>query len=135
MVLNEKSQERLSEVHPDLQSVIYRAAELMDEDGVDFIVTEGARTIGKQKSLVEKGASKTLRSRHVPMMNECEMACAVDLAVRIDGEVRWDFPLYTKLSETIKEAAHIEGVPIVWGGDWKSFKDGPHYELPWKQYP
>ena len=134
MELNEKSQERLSEVHPDLQLVIYRAAELMTEEGVDFIVTEGVRTIGKQKQLLEKGASKTLRSRHVPVMNECEMACAVDLAVRIDGEVRWDWGLYPKLAEVVKEAAHIEGIPIEWGGDWK-FRDGPHYQLPWKKYP
>ena len=135
MILTEKSQQRLSEVHPDLQSVIYRAVELMTEDGVDFIVTEGARTLEKQRTLVAKGASKTMKSRHIPEMNQCGEACAIDLAVRIDGEVRWDWNLYHKLAEIVKEAAHIEHSPIEWGGDWKSFKDGPHFQLPWSKYP
>lgn len=135
MTLNEKSQQRLAEVHPDLQLVIYRAAELMTEDGIDFIVTEGARTLEKQKQLKDKGASQTMRSRHVAEMNECGEPCAIDLAVRIAGEVRWDWPLYAKLAEIVKEAAHIEHIPIEWGGDWKTLKDGPHFQLPWKAYP
>ena len=135
MELNAKSQERLAEVHPDLQLVILRAVELMDEEGVDFIITEGVRTLEKQKSLVAKGASKTMKSRHIPEMNQCGEACAVDLAVRIDGEVRWDWGLYPKLAEVIKEAAHIEGVYIEWGGDWPKFRDGPHFQLPWSKYP
>jgi len=49
--------------------------------------------------------------------------------------VRWDWPLYYKLAEIIKKAAADEQVPITWGGDWVSFKDGPHFELPWKAYP
>jgi peptidoglycan L-alanyl-D-glutamate endopeptidase CwlK len=108
---------------------------LIDEDGFEFIVTEGVRSLEKQRILVARGASKTMRSRHIPEMNECGLGCAVDLAVKIDGEIRWDFPLYDKLAVIVKEAAHIEGVPITWGGDWLKFKDGPHFELSWKQYP
>jgi peptidoglycan L-alanyl-D-glutamate endopeptidase CwlK len=26
-------------------------------------------------------------------------------------------------------------VPIVWGGDWRTFKDGPHFELDRRKYP
>jgi len=26
-------------------------------------------------------------------------------------------------------------VPIEWGGDWKTFKDGPHFQLPHAKYP
>jgi peptidoglycan L-alanyl-D-glutamate endopeptidase CwlK len=107
----------------------------MTEDGVDFIVTEGARTLEKQRSLVAKGASKTMKSRHIPEMNQCGEACAIDLAVRIDGEVRWDWPLYAKLAEIVKEAAHIEGIPIEAGADWVKFRDGPHFQLPWSKYP
>jgi len=29
----------------------------------------------------------------------------------------------------------VVGVSVEWGGDWKSFKDGPHYQLPWAKYP
>lgn len=131
-MLSEKSIERLSTVHPDLQRVVYRAVELGE---MDLMVIEGERTLEKQKTYVAKGASTTLRSRHVPQMNECNVACAVDLGVMIDGELRWDWPLYNKLGALVKEAAKAEGVLIEWGGDWLKFKDGPHFQLPWKEYP
>lgn len=132
MQLSERSLKALEGVHPDLVLVVHRAAEITD---IDFIVTEGKRTLEKQKILVAKGASQTMRSRHVPEMNECGMACAIDVAALIDGEVRWDFPLYEKLADTMKEAAHIEGIHIESGIDWLKFKDGPHHQLPWKTYP
>lgn len=122
--MNIRSLERLSNVHPDLQRVIHRADELGE---IEFIVTEGLRTIDRQKQLFEKGASQTMRSRHLT-------GHAVDLACVIDDEVRWDWPLYHKLGALVKEAAKIEGVKIEWGGDWVKFKDGPHFQLPWKDY-
>jgi peptidoglycan L-alanyl-D-glutamate endopeptidase CwlK len=42
----------------------------------------------------------------------------------------------THLDFTVLEgAAVLEKVPIEWGGDWKSFKDGPHWQLPFRSYP
>jgi peptidoglycan L-alanyl-D-glutamate endopeptidase CwlK len=93
-----------------------------------FIVTEGIRTKERQAQLVKSGASTTLNSRHLT-------GHAVDLAVRVDGTIRWDWPLYYKLGAQVKEAARIEGIPIEWGGDWLKFKDGPHFQLPWSKYP
>lgn len=125
MILNTRSLKNLEVVHQDLVLVVHRAAEITD---IDFIVTEGLRTLEKQKLLFEKGASKTMKSRHLT-------GHAIDLAAEIDGEVRWDFPLYDRLADTMKEAAQIEGVAIEWGGDWLKFKDGPHFQLPWAKYP
>jgi len=131
-VISEKSQQRLVLVHPDLQRVVYRAVEMGE---MELMVIEGERTLEKQKTYVAKGASQTMRSRHVREMNQCGEVCAVDLGVMIDGELRWDWPLYHKLGALVKEAAKIEGVPIEWGGDWVKFKDGPHFQLPWREYP
>lgn len=125
MILNERSLKNLQGVHEDLVFVVHRAAEITD---LDFIVTEGLRTIEKQKLLFDKGASKTMKSRHLT-------GHAVDLAAVVDGEVRWDFPLYDKLAVTMKEAAQIENIHIEWGGSWLKFKDGPHFQLPWNLYP
>jgi peptidoglycan L-alanyl-D-glutamate endopeptidase CwlK len=30
----------------------------------------------------------------------------------------------------MKQAAYELNIKIEWGGDWKSFKDGPHFQLP-----
>jgi peptidoglycan L-alanyl-D-glutamate endopeptidase CwlK len=35
----------------------------------------------------------------------------------------------------MKDAAEQLGIQLEWGGDWKTFKDGPHFQLPWKDYP
>lgn len=125
MKLSESSLKKIDGVHPDLQRVVYRAAEIT---AVDFIITEGLRTVERQKKLVASGASRTMNSRHIT-------GHAVDLAASVDDEIRWDWPLYHKLAEAMKEAARIEGVPIEWGGDWKTFKDGPHFQLPASKYP
>lgn len=124
-VLGAKSKERLKGVHPDLVRVVERAIQLTE---VDFTVLEGLRTTARQQQLVKSGASKTMRSRHIT-------GHAVDLAATIDGEIRWDWPLYHKIAKAVKQAAAELKVPIEWGGDWRSFKDGPHWQLPWKNYP
>lgn len=123
--LNQRSLTALKGVHPDLVKIVNLAITLTD---TDFIVTEGVRTLAKQKQLVAAGASQTMRSRHLT-------GHAVDLAAMVAGKVRWDYPLYTKLSAAMKASAKKLNIPLEWGGDWKSFKDGPHFQLPWKQYP
>jgi peptidoglycan L-alanyl-D-glutamate endopeptidase CwlK len=133
MKLNTASIAKLKGVHPDLVRVVLRCAEDWKDADTGFIVTCGVRTLAEQKVLVAKGASKTLRSRHIPAANG--YSHAVDLACTIKGAVRWDWPLYDRLAKAMKAAAKAEKVTVEWGGDWKTFKDGPHYQLPWKQYP
>jgi peptidoglycan L-alanyl-D-glutamate endopeptidase CwlK len=123
--LSERSERRLQGVHPALASVVRRALEL---SSVDFTVVEGLRSLARQKELVAAGASKTLRSRHLT-------GHAVDLAPIVGGVVRWDWPLFHKLADAMDAAAQELKVPIEWGGRWVSFKDGPHWQLPWKSYP
>lgn len=120
MILNVRSEKNLAGVHEDLVKVVRRAAEIT---GLDFIVTEGLRTPERQAQLVKAGASRTMQSKHLS-------GHAVDLAAVVTGEVRWDWPLYLTLAKTMKQAAKEVGVSIEWGGDWKSFKDGPHFQLP-----
>jgi peptidoglycan LD-endopeptidase CwlK len=130
-VLSPRDRTRLQGVHPDLVRVIERA-----RTRVSFVVTEGLRTRERQVELVRIGASQTMNSRHLT-------GHAVDLAYWLDdgdgavenGEIRWDWPLYARMGEAVKQAAREEGVPIVWGGDWPRFRDGPHFELDRNVYP
>ena len=123
--LSDRSNDNLLGVHPDLIKVVRTAAELSP---VVFVVTEGLRTEARQKQLVRSGASKTMNSRHLT-------GHAVDLAATVEGKVSWDWPLYYRLADTMKMAAESLDIPIEWGGDWTTFKDGPHFQLPWKEYP
>ena len=58
---------------------------------------------------------------------------AVDVAAWVDG-VRWDWPLYDAIAVAVKQAAKELDVAIVWGGDWATFRDGPHFELDRRVY-
>ena len=60
---------------------------------------------------------------------------AVDLAPTSNGQVSWDWPLYHRLEKIVKQAAKDVKVTVEWGGDWKKFKDGPHWQLPFSKYP
>ena len=123
--LSARSRARLKGVHPALTGVI-EAAILTTP--VDFMVTEGLRTKERQAALVRAGASRTLNSRHIT-------GHAVDIAARVDGEIRWDWPLYPRIAGAIKAAAKARGVALVWGGDWPRLRDGPHFELDRRVFP
>ena len=122
--LSRRSLDRLNGVHPDIVAVIRLAIKKTE---VDFTVLEGLRSLDRQRDLFARGASKTMNSRHLT-------GHAVDIAPFVDGEVSWHWPNYHQLAPIIKEAAEELGVDIEWGGDWKSFKDGPHWQLPWAEY-
>lgn len=125
IILAARSLSRLEGVHPHLVAIVKRAALISD---LDFTVLEGLRTTARQRELVAQGASKTMNSRHIT-------GHAVDVAPMVGGKVSWDWPLYYRLAPIVKRAASDIGHPIEWGGDWKSFKDGPHWQLPFRGYP
>ena len=124
-VLSKRSLTNLKGVHPDLVKLVTHALSISE---VDFAVTEGLRTLARQKELVKSGASTTMNSRHLT-------GHAVDLAPVIGGKIRWDWPPFYTIAKAMKQASIDTGVKIEWGGDWTTFKDGPHWQLPRKEYP
>jgi peptidoglycan L-alanyl-D-glutamate endopeptidase CwlK len=101
--------------------------EAIKESPLDFGITEGLRTLERQKELFEAGKSQTMNSRHLK-------GFAVDITVFLDGKITWEFHKYQIVADHIKKVAKDLGIPIVWGGDWVSFKDGPHFELNRSKY-
>ena len=122
--LSERSKDRLQGVHKDLVRVVERAIAMSD---LDFMVTEGLRTKEQQAKYVAAGRSQTKNSRHLT-------GHAVDLAVMIDGQLTWEWKHYAHLANIMKQAAKDLGIKIEWGGDWRTLKDGPHFQLQWAQY-
>jgi peptidoglycan L-alanyl-D-glutamate endopeptidase CwlK len=120
--LGKRSLQNLSGVHPDLVAVVKRAIEITEQD---FSVIEGIRNINRQRELYRKGATKTLNSRHLT-------GHAVDIA---PWPISWDWEYFYPIADAMKQAAEELEVDLEWGGDWKSFPDGPHYQLSRKVYP
>lgn len=123
--LSKTSLDRLSGVHPDLIKVVKLAITITE---VDFAVLEGLRSTARQSVLVKAGASQTMNSRHLT-------GHAVDLGAFVGGEIRWDWPLYHQIASAMKTSAGKLGIPIECGADWVKFPDGPHFQLPRKEYP
>jgi peptidoglycan L-alanyl-D-glutamate endopeptidase CwlK len=146
-VLSEKSARTLEGVKPQLADVVRRAIEITN---IDFGVIEGLRTEERQKELVAKGASQTMKSKHIT-------GDAVDLMAYIGGRASWELNLYDDIADAMKQAAIELGVSICWGAAWqikdirtwegtmqeameayiderrsqgrRPFIDGPHFEL------
>lgn len=112
-------------VHPELIEVVKLA---IKKTSVDFGITCGVRTINEQKKLVSAGKSRTMRSRHIT-------GHAVDVVAWVDGQVSWDMSHYELIADAFFEAGAELGVSVEWGGNWKSFKDGPHFQLSRSFYP
>lgn len=123
---NARSVKNLQDVHPDLVRVMTLAR---SRTPVPFTVIEGLRSVERQRQLVAQGASTTINSRHIT-------GHAADIVPhRPNGKIAFDWPLYYIVAPIIKEAARELGVAVEWGGDWRSIKDGPHFQLSRKSYP
>lgn len=129
--LSARDRQRLVGVHVALVAVVETAAKLTP---IRFTVLEGLRTLERQRKLVAQGASKTLKSRHLTG-HAVDLAPLVDTDGDGDIEVSWHWPHYHLLAKEVKRAAQAEGVEITWGGDWRTFRDGPHWELDPVKYP
>lgn len=114
-----KSKDKLTTVIPELQAVMRRALELSP---IDFGISEGRRSIERQRELYDAGKSKTLKSRHI-------IGRAVDVYAWVDGTVSWNMDHYRVINEAVQKAAKELGASITWGGSWQTFKDGVHFQI------
>ena len=145
--LSQRSLDKLEGVHPDMVKCVKSAIEYTK---VDFGVICGMRTEEEQKELVAKGASKTMRSKHLT-------GHAVDLMAYVGSRASWELNLYDDIAAAMAQASKEHNVPIKWGAAWsigniaqwnsgmegamnsyidlrrsegkRPFIDGPHFEL------
>jgi len=145
--LSARSEGKLEGLDPRLVAVVKSAIHISK---IDFGVICGMRTLEEQRELVEKGASQTMKSKHL-------QGYAVDLMAYIGSRGSWELNLYDDIADAMAEAAREIDVPIRWGAAWnvsniaqftgdmedamnhyiderrsqnrRPFIDGPHFEL------
>ena len=106
--LSQRSIDNLDGVKKDLVDVVKRAIEITE---IDFGVTEGLRTVEKQRELFEKGASQTMASKHIT-------GDAVDLVAYIGPKVCWELNVYDEIADAMCQAAEELNVELRWGAAW-----------------
>ena len=123
-MLNQRSQDRLKGVNAELVRCITKSVEKADKLGMNVQISEGLRTLERQKELVAKGASKTMKSRHI-------IGQAVDVLIyKADNKsLDWDIKTFSKFNQIVQETAKEMGIKITWGGSWTKFVDGPHFQI------
>ena len=90
--LSNRSLKKLEGVDERLVAIVKYA---ITETKIDFGVICGLRTIEEQRKLVAKGASQTMKSRHID-------GEAVDLMCFIGNRGSWELNLYDDIAEAMK---------------------------------
>lgn len=122
---SQRSESNLQGVNPDLVKLVRRALEV---SAVDFGITEGLRSAERQKEMVAGGHSQTLNSRHLT-------GHAVDVVAYVGSQISWEWSLYEQIAAAFKQASADLSIPVEWGGNWTTLKDGAHFQLPFAEYP
>jgi peptidoglycan LD-endopeptidase CwlK len=89
--LSDRSLSKLQGVDEQLVATVKLAITVTK---VDFGVVCGIRTYKEQEALVAKGASKTMRSKHLD-------GDAVDLMAYMDGRASWELNLYDDIADAM----------------------------------
>ena len=121
-----RSQRRLKRIHPELRRLLNTALPYLP---YDVAITCGMRSLALQRELVARGASRTLRSKHLRQRDGTAHAVDTMCIEPNTGQGTWDAEAYAKNAVVLKAIAAREGISIRWGGDFRNFFDGPHVEL------
>lgn len=109
--------QKLSEIQAEFLLQVCDLIRAATNSGFQVTGGELQRTPEQQAIYVKAGRSKTMESNHL-------RKCAIDLNFIRDGKLVTDQKLLQPLGD-FWESLHPNNR---WGGNWKSFKDMPHFE-------
>lgn len=122
MQLNNTSEERLSQVHPELSRRIHQLADLLS---FPIIITQGLRTYQQQDALYAQGRTtpgKVVTEAKGGYSMHC-FGMAVDVApLNEDGSVDWN----DKSAQWQEILDKAPSCGLAEGAQWRSFPDMPH---------
>lgn len=113
------SQERLNTVDTQLQDIFNEVIKYYD-----CSIICGYRTEEEQRQAYDNGVSKCDGLKKI---SKHQLHLAVDIVPY--PTLYSDKNKFYELAGCVKTIAIQKGINIKWGGDWKNFKDLPHWEL------
>jgi hypothetical protein len=125
------TEQRLGQVHPALAARVRKMIHLLAEAGTEIIVSQGLRTWEEQDALYAKGRTvspigkKYIVTKAKGGESFHNFGLAVDIVV-LDALRKADWDLRHPGWAAAGKAG--QSVGLEWGGDWKGFRDVPHFQ-------
>lgn len=102
------------------------------KQGIDILITSTYRDFESQQALYDKGRTAASKARGEKVVTNAKPGqsfhnyrVAFDVVPLVNGKAMWsDTTLWTKIGAIGKS------VGLEWAGDWKSFKELAHFQLP-----
>jgi peptidoglycan LD-endopeptidase CwlK len=115
-----RSEKNIATLHPKAQPYARSLIVKAKEKGWNFKITSGLRTYAEQDALY----AKRPRVTHAPAgYSNHNFGLAFDVTLFSGSTPVWESPLYASL------AAIAEDMGLEWGGNWKTLRDEPHFQL------
>ena len=116
----------LDDLLPAVAERVRRFIKAADEAGIDLLVTSTYRDNVSQNALYAQG--RTAPGKIVTNAKAGESIhnyrCAVDVVPIVAGKPRWD--VKDEVWQKIGALGKAQG--LEWAGDWKRFKEYPHFQ-------
>jgi peptidoglycan LD-endopeptidase CwlK len=129
--MDARSEAQLATVSPDLATKVRAAADALAEAGTYLLVVSGLRTPAQQEALYEQGrtAPGNIVTNAKAGQSMHNYGLAVDVVPYLSGQtgaVNWS----TNAPQYQAMVAAMKAQGLVWGGDWISFPDEDHFQMP-----
>lgn len=127
----------IKQLHPDLQEKIEEMLCICEKNGYKIGISECLRTVAEQDALYAKGRrgikdeKKVTNAKGSSYSSMHQWGIAFDIYRNDKKGAYYDKDgFFDKIGELGKSLG------LEWGGDWKSIKDKPHFQLPqWGSTP
>lgn len=115
----------INELYPEVREKAKKLIELCDKEGIDIIITSTYRDFESQNDLYAQGRTK--KGKIVTNAKGGEsyhnFRVAFDVVPVVNGKAVWnDFRLWRRIGAIGKSLG------LEWAGDWKTFKEYPHFQ-------
>lgn len=127
----------VKDLHPLLQSKVDELINLCKSHGIEIGISECYRTVAEQDALYAKGrtvpGSIVTNARGYSYSSMHQWGVAFDFYLKMDvnknGKTTDD--AYNNSTGLFNKVGQLgKSIGLEWGGDWKSIKDLPHFQLP-----
>jgi peptidoglycan L-alanyl-D-glutamate endopeptidase CwlK len=119
------SEQRINQLHPKIRDKVREFINKADKAGIQLRITSGLRSWDEQQKLYNQGRTEpgAIVTNAKPGESYHNFGLAFDVVPIVNGQADFNTPYWNKIAQIGKS------VGFIWGGDFKSIKDKPHFEM------